>query len=318
MNKVFIAGGAGFIGSHLTHNFSNSKCKVFVFDNNIQYFYPMTKYSIKNMKYRHEYLLKNAILIRGNTNDTNDLRRSIEKIKPDYIINLAALPLAVTAVKNSEEAFTSILETTRNFFEIIRDNNFLKKYIHISSSMVYGDFVKIPNPEDSIKEPKEIYGSFKLASEYIVKGYCKRFNIKSVIIRPSAVYGPTDNNYRVVQKFIEDILNKRKIVVNNPKSNYLDFTYVKDLAEGIKLATLTETSDIDIFNLTRGQGRSLYELIKILEDNFGKIDYEIKKDDGIYPKRGSLDITNAKKKINFKPKFSLEDGVKDYLEFIKS
>ena len=90
MTKVFIAGGAGFIGSHLSHNFSNSKCKVFVFDNNIQYFYPMTKYSIKNMKYRHEYLLKNAKLIRGNTNDINDLRRSIEKIKPDYIVNLAA------------------------------------------------------------------------------------------------------------------------------------------------------------------------------------------------------------------------------------
>ena len=156
--------------------------------------------------------------------------------------------------------------------------------------MVYGDFVKTPNPEDSKKEPKEIYGSFKLASEYIVKGYCKRFNIKSVIIRPSAVYGPTDNNYRVVQKFIEDILNKRKIVVNNPKSNYLDFTYVKDLAEGIKLATLTKTKGIEVFNLTRGKGRSLYELIKILEDNLGKVNYKIKQVDGIYPKRGSLDI----------------------------
>ena len=318
MKKVFIAGGAGFIGSHLSHNFSNSDCEVYVFDNNIQYFYPMTKFSIKNMEYRHKHLLKNTKIIRGNTNDVNDLRRSLEKIKPDYIINLAALPLAVTAIKNSEEAYSSILDTTKNFFEIIRDNNFLKKYIHISSSMIYGDFIKTPNPENSSKEPKEIYGSLKLASEYIVKGYSKRFKINSVIIRPSAVYGPTDNNFRVVQKFIEDILNNKKIVVNNPKSNFLDFTYVKDLVEGIKLATLSETPDIEVFNLTRGEGRSLNELMKILENNLGKFNFEINEDNGIYPKRGSLDITKAKKMINYNPKFSLEEGVKDYLNFIQS
>ena len=242
----------------------------------------------------------------------------MEKIKPDYIINLAALPLAVTAIKNSEEAYSSILDTTKNFFEIIRDNNFLKKYIHISSSMIYGDFIKTPNPENSSKEPKEIYGSLKLASEYIVKGYSKRFKINSVIIRPSAVYGPTDNNFRVVQKFIEDILNNKKIVVNNPKSNFLDFTYVKDLVEGIKLATLSETPDIEVFNLTRGEGRSLNELMKILENNLGKFNFEINEDNGIYPKRGSLDITKAKKMINYNPKFSLEEGVKDYLNFIQS
>ena len=131
--------------------------------------------------------------------------------------------------------------------------------------MIYGDFAEIPNPETAIKNPKEIYGSLKLASEYIVNGYSKRYDINSIIIRPSAVYGPTDNNYRVIQKFIENILNKKKISVNNPRSNCLDFTYVEDLAEGIKLATLHNTENLDVFNLTRGDGRSLYELLMILE-----------------------------------------------------
>lgn len=318
MSKIFIAGGAGFIGSHLSHNFKNSNCEVFIFDNNIQYFYPLTSYSIKNMDYRHNFLLKDVKIIRGNTLDINDLRRNIDRIKPDYIINLAALPLAVTAVKNSEEAFSSILETTKNFLEIIRDKEFIKKYIHISSSMIYGDFEKVPNPENARKEPKEIYGSLKLASEYIVQGYAKRYGIKSVIIRPSAVYGPTDNNYRVIQKFIQTIFDKGKISVNNPKSNYLDFTYVKDIAEGIKLATLTEGSNIEIFNLTRGEGRSLFDVLEILKKKLGEFEYDIKEDNGIYPKRGSLDVSNAKIKLNYNPKFSLEDGIEDYLEFIKS
>ncbi len=318
MQKVFIAGGSGFIGSHLSHNFKSSNCDVFVFDNNIQYFYPMSKYSIKNMEYRHNYLLKDVNLIRGNTLDINDLRRAIVQIKPDYIVNLAALPLAVTAVKNSEEAFSSILETTKNFLEIIRDLDFIKKYVHISSSMIYGDFEKIPNPENAKKEPKEIYGSLKLASEYLVKGYSKRYEFNTVIIRPSAVYGPTDNNQRVIQKFIESIFEKKKIFANNPKSNFLDFTYIKDIAEGIKLATLTDTSKIETFNLTRGEGRSLFEVIEILKDKLGNFDFEINQDDGIYPKRGSLDILRAKKLLNYEPKFSLEKGIEDYISFLKN
>ena len=317
MKKVFITGGAGFVGSNLCSEFVNSNYEVHAFDSNVQYFYPMNKYSIKNMKYRHEHLLKNVNLIRGSTLDVNDLRRTINDIKPNYIINLAALPLAVTAIKKTEEAFSSILETTQNLLEIIRDNEFIEKYIHISSSMVYGDFIENPNPENAIKEPKEIYGSFKLASEYLVKGYAKRYNFNSVIIRPSAVYGPTDNNYRVIQKFIESAFEKKKLIANKPRSNRLDFTYVKDLVKGIKLSAVTDLDYLEVFNLTRGEGRTLQDVIDILRQNIGEFDIEVNDDDSFYPKRGALDISNAKNKLNYNPSFSLEDGIKDYISFLK-
>ena len=317
MKKIFITGGAGFVGSNLCSEFVNSNYEVHAFDSNVQYFYPMNKYSIKNMKYRHEHLLKNVNLIRGSTLDVNDLRRTINDIKPNYIINLAALPLAVTAIKKTEEAFSSILETTQNLLEIIRDNEFIEKYIHISSSMVYGDFIENPNPENAIKEPKEIYGSFKLASEYLVKGYAKRYNFNSVIIRPSAVYGPTDNNYRVIQKFIESAFEKKKLIANKPRSNRLDFTYVKDLVKGIKLSAVTDLDYLEVFNLTRGEGRTLQDVIDILRQNIGEFDIEVNDDDSFYPKRGALDISNAKNKLNYNPSFSLEDGIKDYISFLK-
>lgn len=270
------------------------------------------------MKYRHEVLLKGAKLVRGNTLDINDLRRNILNIQPEYIVNLAALPLAVTAVKNTEEAFSSILYSTHNFMEIIRDCDFIKKYVHISSSMVYGDFKTIPNPENALKEPKEIYGSMKLSSEYIVKGYAQRFNINSVIIRPSAVYGPTDNNYRVIQKFIESALAGKEIVANNPSSNTLDFSYVKDVAQGIKQATLGNTLSCEAFNLTNGEGRTLKEVIDILQSHFKNLKVIINQNKDFYPKRGSLDISKAKKIIGFKPIYTLEKGILEYLSFLKN
>ena len=123
-------------------------------------------------------------------------------VEPQIIINLAAT-LAVTAVQNSEEAFKSICCSTHNVMEVLRDYTQVEKYVHISSSMIYGDFEINPNPETAAKNPKEIYGSMKLASEFIVLGYSKRYDINSAIIRPSAVYGPGDNNKRVLQKFCE-------------------------------------------------------------------------------------------------------------------
>jgi hypothetical protein len=64
------------------------------------------------MNHRHEVLLKDSTIIRGSVLDTNDLRRNLMKHKPNYIVNLASLPLAITAIQNSEEAFESILTGT--------------------------------------------------------------------------------------------------------------------------------------------------------------------------------------------------------------
>lgn len=317
MSKILIIGGAGFIGSHLTYEFIKDKHEVSVIDNNTQYFYPLSNTSIKNMEYRHNFLLKGAKIFRANTMDVNDLRRLVINLKPEYIVNLASLPLAVTAVKKTEEAFSSILDSARNLMEIIIDVSFLKNYVHISSSMVYGDFQKNPNPENASKDPIEIYGSMKLASEYLVKGYAQRFNFPLSIIRPSAAYGPVDNNYRVIQKFLESALRKEKIVANNPSTNKLDFTFVKDVVQGIKLATLTKQDKIEEFNITRGESRSLEEVINIIKKHFPTTKFEIKQDNNIYPKRGTLDISKAKKVLKFSPKFSLEDGIKNYIEFYK-
>lgn len=319
MKKVFIAGGAGFIGAHLSHEFHLDGYEVYVYDGNIQYFYPLTRYSLHNMKYRHEVLLKGCELIRGSTLDVNDLRRHLHKIRPNYVVNLAALPLAVTAVKNTEEAFHSILTTTHNFMEILRDGDYLEKYIHISSSMIYGDFESSPNPEVAIKAPKEIYGSMKLASEYIVMGYAQRFNINTAIIRPSAVYGPTDNNLRVLQKFVEAAISGAEIIAKNPSSNFLDFTYVRDVAAGIKAVVLAETNRNEIFNVTRGEGRSLLEAIEILKNHFGALKVVAEDDrSDLYPKRGALDISKARRLAGYSPGYSLEDGLKEYIEFLKN
>jgi nucleoside-diphosphate-sugar epimerase len=317
MEKVLIIGGSGFIGSHLCRDFINDGFKTYSMDMNIQYFFPLTGKNIYNMKYRHEVLLKGVNFLRGSTLDVNDLRRIILDIKPDYVINLGALPLAQKAVHNSEEAFDSILVSTKNILEILRDVDFVKNYVHISSSMIYGDFETIPVKVDAKKSPIEIYGSMKLASEFLVKGYAQRHNIPYSIIRPSAVYGPTDNNRRVLQIFIENAMEGKKIIANNPSTNMMDFTYVEDISSGIKCVALSNNAIGEEFNITRGEGRSLYEAIDIIKSYFPDAEFEINEDiDTIYPKRGSLDISKAQKLTGYSPRYGLEEGIEKYISFI--
>lgn len=317
MTKVLICGGSGFIGSHLSKTFRDDEDEVTVFDSNIQYFYPSSKYTIQNTKDKYERLLEGVKIIRGSTEDANDLRRVIFQNEPEIIVNLAALPLAVTAVNNSEEAFKSICYSTHNIMEVLRDYPDLKTYTHISSSMVYGDFESDPNPETASKDPKEIYGSMKLASEFIVSGYSKRYNINSRIVRPSAVYGPGDNNRRVLQKFCEAALQGEKISAINPSTNLLDFSYVEDTAMGIKLVSKGEADPCSAFNITRGEGRSLDEVLKILKGLFPSLKVSIyEESSSIYPKRGALDISKARDLFGYCPKTSIEQGLVKYIEYL--
>ena len=318
MNKIIVAGGTGFIGSHLVKKFLDEGHKVFILDANINYFYPLDDFTIKNLEWRNKNLIKDAKIFKFNLNDIDELRRTIDEINPTHIVNLAALPLAKNAISDTDDAFNSIIVNAKNFMEILRDKKSNTKFIHISSSMIYGDFEKEPNFEEASKNPKEIYGSFKYASEVIVQGYAKIFDINLNIIRPTAVYGPTDNNRRVIQTFIEKALKNETIYANNPENNFLDFTYVDDAAEGIKCVTLAETPKNEAFNISYGKANSIMTMINILREYFPKLKFEAQNKDTFYPKRGSLDISKAKKYTNYQPKTDLKSGIKKYIDFINS
>ena len=318
MSRILITGGGGFIGSHTANYLTKNGHEVFVYDFFHQYILPIRPNFLENMNYRFNNLLKDTTIVRGGTNNKDQLRRQIIDINPDSIIHLAALPLANVALNQTEEAFSGIVQGTVNLLEILRDVSSVKRLVYVSSSMIYGDFTQTPMPETGFKEPKEIYGSMKLAGEILVKGFSARYDIPYVIVRPSAVYGPTDNNRRVLQIFIENAIKGIPIKATNPKTTYLDFTFVEDVAEGLSKIANSPGIDNKEFNLTRGEGKSLDDAINLIKNIIPSIEVktEIEKET-FRPNRGALDITQLKEFVGFAPKHSLELGIKKYIEFIK-
>jgi nucleoside-diphosphate-sugar epimerase len=128
------------------------------------------------------------------------------------------------------------------------------------------------------------------------------------IIRPSAVYGPLDNNNRVIMRWINAAIDNKPLMVDDPDA-VLDFTYVDDLAVGIMRAA--DKRITDTFNITGGYGYTLHEVAHAIV-SMTNSDSEIVLGEGLgkdQPRRGVLDINKAKNLLGYSPRVNLSHGL---------
>ena len=332
--NYLITGGMGLIGSSLAKKiFKKIKnSRLIILDNFTVYIDPIYQAYRDHRKERFREIIDynkyrasksdRVFIERGSAQDPKIVIELIQKYKPEMIFHTAAMPLA--RLKNAvvKEFREGSVDTTSNLLECVnyvQDNSKykLKRFIYISSSMVYGDFKKKYVLENDKLSPKEVYGTMKLAGEIVTKGLCKEYSITYNIIRPSAVYGPTDMNYRVSQYFIEKAILKEKISIYGRKES-LDFTYIDDLVDGCWLAANSKKGVNETFNITFGKARTLFDYVQILKKYFKDLKFEVLERDNKRPKRGTLKNNKARKILGFKPKVNLEKGIKLYLDYIFS
>jgi UDP-glucose 4-epimerase len=155
----------------------------------------------------------------------------------------------------------------------------------------------------------------KLAGEWLVKDYAARTDMKYTILRPSAVYGPGDVEDRVVSKFLLTAMRGGEIQVNGC-NEHLDFTYVDDAAQGIARASVDATTHNRTYNITRGHSRSLAEAAKLAVKIAGSGTIRINPRDSNFPTRGQLNISQARHDFDFAPSIDLEQGFKNYFQWL--
>ena len=322
MTTVLITGGLGFIGTQIAQEMirDNIVDKAILLDHYGGFINPLGSDFKDYRKYRLEGIENKVIIERGETRNSIIITKLIDKYRPDYIIHTAALPLAKIDNLNAAEAREGSVDSTAEILEIInhfklKDGYCPLRFTYFSSSMIYGDFQSEVATESHQKRPKEVYGTMKLAGEVVTRGLSDFYGIPYTIVRPSAVYGPTDMNRRVSQIFIEKALNKQKIKVHG-KDEKLDFTYIKDIAHGAILATIKKEGIGEDFNITHGRAHTLLDYVECLKYHFPDLDYEILPRDSFRPKRGTLSIEKASKLLGYEPQYSLKEGVNDYVEFI--
>ena len=210
--------------------------------------------------------------------------------------------------RTMSEGLLNLLEASNNYD--------VRKFIYISSSMVYGDF-KDDVKEDYECKPQGQYGILKLAGEWLVKDYTRRTNLVHTIIRPSAVYGPLDVEDRVISKFILRAMRGEPLQVNGATET-LDFTYVDDAADGIVAAALSDNTENKTYNITKSHSHTLLDAANLAVSVVGKGTIEVGNRDLDFPSRGALNIDAARRDFGFDPKVDVAEGFKIYYDWLKS
>tara|TARA_B100001778_G_C18585338_1_gene629556 strand:+ start:246 stop:1202 length:957 start_codon:yes stop_codon:yes gene_type:complete len=313
--KILVTGGKGFIGSKIVEMLSNDGHHLIVVDNHDTYDIMTTEELHKLYDWRtRNWKAKNVTLINGDVLDRLVCLKAFSH-NPDIVIHLATYPRAKIVDRDPILGIPKVINTTTNLLWHAEKFG-VRKFVYVSSSMVYGDFVD-GMKEDGKTKPKNIYGEAKLTGERLVKLFAKRDNLNYNIIRPSGVYGPGDMPDRVVSKFFDKAMNNQPITLHNGE-NKVDFTYRRDAARGIVLAALSPVANVS-FNITAGKATSLRTLAeKIIALTGSESEIEDIGDHMLYPMRGTLDIGRARDLLNYEPEFTLDEGLASYYDWLKN
>jgi nucleoside-diphosphate-sugar epimerase len=318
MQTVLVAGGAGFIGSHLTKFLLDQGYRVICIDN-------LITGSKKNL----DLFKENANLHYIEADITKEFsERFIDTDSLDFIVHLASP--ASPNKKSKTSYINKPLETmqanslgTYQLLELTRKHN--ARFLFASTSEVYGDPVISPQPETywgnvNPNGIRSVYDEAKRFGEAMTMLYVRSYNVDARIIRIFNTYGPNmqPDDGRVVSNFITQALGGKSLTIYGDGSQTRSFCYVSDMVAGITKAMFTNDIKGAVINIGNPDERTVAELatmIKELTNSNGEIVYESLPDDD--PKVRKPDITLARNLLDWEPKVSIEEGLKKTIEYFK-
>ena len=296
--KILITGGTGFIGSHLAFFLIKKRWKV----HSISKFNPPKKRKVKGVKY-----------ILCDVRNKKELKSKLDKYY-DYVINLSGY----VDHSNKKSIMKTHYEGCKNLFFNF-EKKMPKKFIQIGSSIEYGK-LRSPQKEKAIKKINTFskYGNAKLASTLFLLARSREKNFPFSILRLYLVYGPNQDNNRVIPFVINNSLKANRFNCS-PGFQLRDFLYIDDAVNAIYKSLKSNKNNGEIINIGSQKPIKIRDLIlKIIKligkgkPIFSKI--KIRSDEPIrlYP-----DISKAKDILNWYPKFSLEKGLKKTINYYR-
>lgn len=298
--KIIITGGAGFIGSHLAEFLIKKKYKVVIIDN-------LSTGRIENIKdFKNKLKFVKA--------DISKAGKWMNNFKNAQIVfHFAALADIVPSIKSPTTYFKSNVVGTENIASVCVKYK-VKKIIYTASSSCYGIPDKYPTSEAESIKPQYPYALTKNLGEQILMHYAKIYGVQVTSMRLFNVYGTrsrTSGTYGAMfGVFLAQKLKNKPLTVVGDGNQKRDFTYISDVIEAFS-KSMRLKKNFQIFNVGTGKPISINNIVKLLGCKSIKI-----------PKRpGEPDQTNAKIKkiqneLNWKPKISIELGIKKLLKDI--
>ena len=316
--QVLITGVAGFIGFHVCSELIKKKnFKIIGIDNlNNYYDHKLKNDRVKILKSKS---LKNFIFKKIDIKNQNKIFELFKKNKITHVIHLAAQAGVRHSISNPHEYInTNII----GFHNVINSScKFgVKHFIYASSSSVYGDSKKFPLSEEAnTDKPLSLYAASKKSNEIIAYSYSNIFKLPTTGLRFFTVYGPFGRPDMALFKFVDSLMNNKKIDLYNYGDHLRDFTYIDDISRPVvQLLNKFSTKKIpsQIFNLANGNSVKLKEFLKFIEESTGKkanVNYKKMQKGDV--KKTHADINKLMNAINTGKRINVKLGVKKFVEW---
>ena len=304
--KILVTGGAGFIGSNLVNELIKKNHSIVVIDN------------LSSGK--KENLNSKAKFYKVDVRDKK-LYEIFQKESPQIIFHLAAQPLVDEAYKNPFEAIETNVMGTVNVLEACRKQGNLETIVIVSSDKAYGKSNELPYKETSPLRGDHPYDASKSSADLIAQTYFSTYKLPIVITRFSNVYGPGDFNFsRIIPGAIEAVLKNEEFSIRSDGKMIREYTYVKDIAGGcIKLIENREKVLGQAFNFGSKNIFNVIDVIGKIDEAVGtKTNYKILNISKNEIPEQYLDWSKAKKTLNWEPKITFENGIKETYDWIKN
>jgi len=295
--KVLVTGGAGFVPSHVVDAFAEAGAIVTALDN----FAAGKKENLKQSKDKIEII----------DMDIRDKKVAQLIKKQDIVIHMAANADVPVSVEKPDYDFQNNVIGSYNILKACLDSN-IEKFVFASSAAVYGEPQYTPMDEKHPTLPRSPYGAAKLGIERLGIAYNATYDFPFTAIRIFNTYGvrqPRYVMYDLLRKLYKD---PTKLEVLGTGDQIRDYSYVTDTAQCFLLATQSDHSIGEVYNVAGGNPISIKDLSKRLINVLGLNDVDVTFTGKSW--KGDIntlvaDISKAKDELGFKPKVSIEDGI---------
>ncbi len=312
MKKVVVTGGLGFIGSNLVKHLLKRNYYVINIDKTS---YSANPYNTKDLKNEKKYTF-----IKTDINNRKKITQILNRYKPIGIFNLAAETHVDRSIDSPRDFIDSNVLGVYSLLESILI--YKKKYkrkiklIHVSTDEVYGDLLKGRSNEKYPYNPSSPYSASKASADHLVKAYIRTYNLPAIISNCCNNYGPNQFPEKLLPKLIFNIINNKNLPIYGRGKNSREWIHVQDHCEALLLIFLRGKIG-ESYNVGSNQNISNIDLtkklIKIIKKSSFKIGNKVRikfvKDRPGHDFRYALDNKKIYKKLNWKSKILLKDGL---------
>jgi len=310
-SKFLVAGGAGFIGSHIVDKLLETDAEVTVLDN------LFTGQRDNIAQHRHN---RNFHFVKGDVRNVKEVKRILEDV--DAVFNHAAVVSVRRSVENPLLVNDVNIKGTLNLLQASLDSD-VRRFVQASSASVYGNVRDLPVHEKIPTNPISPYAVSELAAENYARVYHQVYGLETICLRYFNVYGSrqTYSAYSgVTTIFVNQLFQNQRPIIFGDGEQTRDFVYVQDVVSANMLALTGKDSVGDVFNIATSKETSINKLVQTLQAVTGKTNlrpvYKEAKPGEI--KRSCASIEKARKILGYEPAFTVEKGLQKLVEWCRS